>query len=187
MLPGSLAHTHAGRLAPASRPPLSPARKSNPHSARRAAGAKLPATSCLGAFWTPAARARGISSLSASKNLYKTGCALRRLFRLQGRRAVHSDNPSKPSCWCARQQERMGGHHRRLAALGGRMEKGICPGPSCAIRFILPEVQRSPQFRSARLHGQAFEFQAWCSRAGPPCSRTYRGFRGRSEVGHGCP
>jgi hypothetical protein len=25
----------------------------NPHSARCSAGAELPATSCLGAFWTP--------------------------------------------------------------------------------------------------------------------------------------
>jgi hypothetical protein len=59
-LPGSLAHTHAGRLVPASRPSW-PARKSNPHSARCPAGAKLPATSCLGAFWTPAASVRGTS------------------------------------------------------------------------------------------------------------------------------
>jgi hypothetical protein len=72
MPPGSLAHTHAGRLMPASRPPSPPARKSNPHSARGTAGAKLPATSCLGAFWTPDARARGISSLPASKNLHRT-------------------------------------------------------------------------------------------------------------------
>src|SRR5271166_2739998 len=43
------------RLAPASHPPSWPAQKSNPHSARRPAGAKLPATSCLGAFWTPPA------------------------------------------------------------------------------------------------------------------------------------
>jgi hypothetical protein len=58
-LSGPLAHTHAGRLVPASRPPSPPARKSNPHSARGKAGAKLPATSCLGAFRTPAARERG--------------------------------------------------------------------------------------------------------------------------------
>ena len=54
-------HTHPGRPAPASRPPPWPARKSNPHSARCPAEAKLPATSCLGAFWTPAARVRGAS------------------------------------------------------------------------------------------------------------------------------
>jgi hypothetical protein len=52
-------YDHAGRLARTSRPPSPPARKSNSHSARGTAGAKLPATSCLGAFWTPAARARG--------------------------------------------------------------------------------------------------------------------------------
>jgi hypothetical protein len=72
-LPGSLAHAHAGRLVPLSRPPSPPARKSNPHSARGTAGAKLPATSCLGAFWTPADRARAISSLPASKNLHTSG------------------------------------------------------------------------------------------------------------------
>src|SRR6516162_8050240 len=45
--------THPGRflavLLPASRSALT----SNPHSPRCAAGALLPATSCLGAFWTP--------------------------------------------------------------------------------------------------------------------------------------
>jgi hypothetical protein len=49
------------RLVLASRPPSPPGRKSNPHSARGTAGAKLPATSCLGAFWTPAASVRGTS------------------------------------------------------------------------------------------------------------------------------
>jgi hypothetical protein len=72
LLPGSLAHTHAGRLAPASRPPSPPARKSNLHSARGTAGAKLPATSCLGAFWTPAVRARRTLRHPASKNLHRT-------------------------------------------------------------------------------------------------------------------
>src|ERR1700676_997424 len=47
------------RLVLASRLPSSSAPPSNPHSARCAASAQLPATSCLGAFWTPAARARG--------------------------------------------------------------------------------------------------------------------------------
>ena len=42
------------RRAPSSAAPLS-----NPHSARCNISAKLPATSCLGAFWTPAATARG--------------------------------------------------------------------------------------------------------------------------------
>jgi len=35
------------------RPPSRSALTSNPHSARCPAGAQLPATSCLGAFWTP--------------------------------------------------------------------------------------------------------------------------------------
>jgi hypothetical protein len=56
-LPGSLVHTHAGRLVPALRSRPSPAPKSNSHSARCTAGAKLPATSCLGAFGCRAARA----------------------------------------------------------------------------------------------------------------------------------
>jgi hypothetical protein len=42
-----------------------PTRNSN--NARGTAGAPLPATSCLGAFWTPAAGAPGLSSLPASK------------------------------------------------------------------------------------------------------------------------
>ena len=42
-------------------PPSWPAPRSNPHSARCLVGAKLPATSCLGAFRTPAARVRGAS------------------------------------------------------------------------------------------------------------------------------
>ena len=37
-----------------SRPAIS-ALTSNPHSARGRAATRLPATSCLGAFWTPAA------------------------------------------------------------------------------------------------------------------------------------
>jgi hypothetical protein len=40
LLLGSLANTHAGCLAPASRPPSPPARRSNPHSARGTAGAQ---------------------------------------------------------------------------------------------------------------------------------------------------
>ena len=47
------------RLVLASRLPSRAAPPSNPHSARCTASAKLPATSCLGAFWTPAATARG--------------------------------------------------------------------------------------------------------------------------------
>ena len=46
-------HTHPGRPVPASRPPSGAKIKS--HSARCPAGAKLPATSWLGVFWTPAA------------------------------------------------------------------------------------------------------------------------------------
>jgi len=49
----------AGRILSASHPPSSSAPPSNPHSARCTTGAQLPATSCLGAFWTPAATARG--------------------------------------------------------------------------------------------------------------------------------
>ena len=43
----------------ASRPSSRSAPPSNPHSARCTTAAQLPATSCLGAFWTPAATARG--------------------------------------------------------------------------------------------------------------------------------
>src|SRR5438309_1481410 len=46
--------THPGRFLAVLRPPSSSALTSNPHSARCPAGAQLPATSCLGAFWTPA-------------------------------------------------------------------------------------------------------------------------------------
>ena len=42
------------RLALAARLPSRAAPTLNPHSARCLAGAQLPATSCLGAFWTPA-------------------------------------------------------------------------------------------------------------------------------------
>jgi hypothetical protein len=45
--------THPGRFRAVLRPPSSSALTSNPHSARCPAGAQLPATSCLGAFWTP--------------------------------------------------------------------------------------------------------------------------------------
>src|ERR1700739_483112 len=44
----------ARRLVLASRLPSRAAPPSNPHTARCLAGAQLPATSCLGAFWTPA-------------------------------------------------------------------------------------------------------------------------------------
>jgi len=49
----------ARRLVPASRLPSRAAPALNPHSARCLAGAQLSATSCLGAFWTPASWARG--------------------------------------------------------------------------------------------------------------------------------
>src|SRR5262249_22000664 len=97
-LPGSPAHTHAGRLVPASRPPSPPARKSNPHSARGTAGAKLPATSCLGAFWTPAARARGISSLPASKNLHRSGL----VRRSEDARSITSEALASNGALCLR-------------------------------------------------------------------------------------
>src|ERR1700758_345220 len=45
--------THADRFLAVLRPPSRSALTSNPHSARCPAGAQLPATSCLGAFWTP--------------------------------------------------------------------------------------------------------------------------------------
>src|SRR6202022_620422 len=57
--PNSPAATTAGRTPSASYPPSSSAPPSNPHSARCPAGAQPPTTSCLGAFWTPAATARG--------------------------------------------------------------------------------------------------------------------------------
>jgi hypothetical protein len=103
-------------------------------------------------------------------------------------KAVHSDNasnrcaevlaPAGRNAWAAT----TGAWWPWAGGWGTDLSRAVC-----AIRFILPAAQRSPQFRSARLHGQAFEFPAWCWRAVPPCSRTYRGFRGRSEVGRGCP
>src|ERR1700758_260561 len=45
--------THPDRFLAALHPPSRSALTSNPHSARCPAGAQLPATSCLGAFWTP--------------------------------------------------------------------------------------------------------------------------------------
>src|SRR5262249_7717436 len=44
--------THPGRFLAVLRPPSRSALTSNPHSARCPAGARLPATSCLGAFGT---------------------------------------------------------------------------------------------------------------------------------------
>ena len=64
---GFPACTHARRLGLPLRPRSRASVTCNLHSARCPARAKLPATSCLGAFWTPAARAGGISSLPASK------------------------------------------------------------------------------------------------------------------------
>src|SRR5262249_57240464 len=49
----------ACRLVLASRLPSRAAPALNPHSARCLAGAQLPATSCLGAFWTPVSSASG--------------------------------------------------------------------------------------------------------------------------------
>jgi integrase len=46
---------------------------SNPHSARCTTGAQLPATSCLGAFWTPSATALARVVMPASKNLHRLG------------------------------------------------------------------------------------------------------------------
>ena len=46
---------------------------SNPHSTRCPAGAQLPATSCLGAFWTPASSAAESLVMPASKNQHTTG------------------------------------------------------------------------------------------------------------------
>src|ERR1700738_4668797 len=51
--------THPGRFLAVLRPPSRSALTSNPHSARCPAGAQLSATSCLGAFQTPVARACG--------------------------------------------------------------------------------------------------------------------------------
>src|SRR6202008_2940474 len=45
--------THPGRFLAVLRLPSRSELTSNPHSARCPAGAQLPATSCLGAFWTP--------------------------------------------------------------------------------------------------------------------------------------
>src|SRR4029077_4917945 len=44
-----------------------------PQTYRCTVGAKLPATSCLGAFWTPVSSARGAFMLPASKNLHMSG------------------------------------------------------------------------------------------------------------------
>src|SRR6516225_7851841 len=44
--------THPDRFRAALHPPSTSALTSNPHSTRCPAGAQLPATSCLGAFWT---------------------------------------------------------------------------------------------------------------------------------------
>jgi hypothetical protein len=63
----------ARRLVLASRLPSRGAPALNPHSARCSAGAKFPATSCLGAFWTPAATGRGRFVMPASKNLHNIG------------------------------------------------------------------------------------------------------------------
>ena len=49
----------AGRILPASHPPPRSAPASNRHSAPLSRPRIRPAISCLGAFWTPAARARG--------------------------------------------------------------------------------------------------------------------------------
>src|SRR6516164_445296 len=49
--------THPDRFLAASHPPSTSALTSNPHSARCPARAQLPATSCLGAFWTPVSSA----------------------------------------------------------------------------------------------------------------------------------
>src|SRR5215472_10119195 len=45
--------THPDRFLAGLHPPSTSALTSNPHSARCPAGAQLPATSYLGAFWTP--------------------------------------------------------------------------------------------------------------------------------------
>jgi hypothetical protein len=49
--------THPDRLLAVLHPPSRSALTSNPHSARCPAGPQLPATSCLGAFWTPVSSA----------------------------------------------------------------------------------------------------------------------------------
>src|SRR5262249_40408650 len=49
--------THPDRFLAALHPPSTSTLTSNPHSARCPVGAQLPATSCLGAFWTPVSRA----------------------------------------------------------------------------------------------------------------------------------
>src|SRR5258707_3935569 len=62
----------ARRLVLASRLPSRAEPALNPHSACCLAGAQLSATSCLGAFWTPASCARGSFVLPASKNQHKS-------------------------------------------------------------------------------------------------------------------
>src|SRR5215471_5152863 len=52
-------YRHAGRILPAPRLSSRSAPPSNPHSTRCTVGAQLPATSCLGAFWTPVSSACG--------------------------------------------------------------------------------------------------------------------------------
>jgi integrase len=72
-LPISPACRSAGRIPSTSHPPSSSAPPSNPDSARCSAGAQTPATSCLGAFWTPAATARGKVRHAGVQNLHTSG------------------------------------------------------------------------------------------------------------------
>jgi hypothetical protein len=46
------------------------------------ASAQLPATSCLGAFWSSAASARGQSVIPATKNLHTSGLMHRKKLEL---------------------------------------------------------------------------------------------------------
>src|SRR5215831_17498823 len=75
----------AGRFVLASRLPSKVAPALNPHSARCLAGAQLPATSCLGAFWTPVSA--GLSLLPASKTSTRADVCHSLPFRLRPRQS----------------------------------------------------------------------------------------------------
>src|SRR5262249_50162570 len=87
-------------------------------------GAKLPATSCLGAFWTPAARARGTLRHPASKNLHKCRQPEAKLGHVEQRMPIlaqfmvgereHVSCFAKMRCREATRSPKNGGHARFL-------------------------------------------------------------------------
>ena len=97
-LVGYSACRHVRRLVLASRLSSRATPTRNSHSARCPARAKLPATSCLGAFWTPVATVRGSRVIPASKNLHN-----RRLIHRSKRYCCRPDR-SGPELAAARQK-----------------------------------------------------------------------------------